>query len=182
MQAPDLLPIEDQLFALSVESIRQFAAEHQDESFYGFGIDCMADMGMFLLCFNSEAAFAGTAREYIERFQYSAAQLAELKTNFGDWKYQDFNQEQPHWDPGWDTYREAISDYLTDDDIDIDEANAYVEQLMRCVCRVLVRIERSGILERTRMDRGFTTAVMDHDETLQEATVRLNSVRAEFND
>lgn len=182
MNPPDLLAIEDRLFALSVASIRQFAEDHPDESFYGFGIDCMADMGIFLLCFNSEAAFAETAKEYIERYQYSAAQLAHLKTSFGDWKYQGFNDGQPAWDQGWETCREAIEDYLTGDDIDVDKANDYVEQLMRCACRVLVRIERSGVFERTKMDPGFTTSVMDHDEDLQEATLRLNSVRAELND
>jgi hypothetical protein len=182
MHAPDLHAIEDQLFALSVESIRQFAAAHPDEHFYGFGIDCMADMGMFLLCFNSEAAFAETAKQYIERFDYSAAQLAQLKTNFGDWKYQDFNQDQPHWSAGWDDWRDAIEAYLSDGEVEIDQADAYVEQLMRCACRVLVRIERSSILQCTKMDHGFTTAVMDHDEDLQEATLRLKSVRAEFND
>ena len=182
MKAPDLRPIEDQLFALSMASIRQFSDEHPDESFYGFGIDCMADSGMFLLCFNSEAAFAETAKEYIERFQYSAADLAALKTNFGDWKYQDFNQDQPHWEPGWGAYRDAIEAYIFAHEIAVEEADAYVEQLMRCACRVLVRLERSGIFERTNMDREFTTAVMDHDENLQEATDRLNSVRTEFDD
>ncbi|NHZ36348.1 DUF4303 domain-containing protein [Massilia rubra] len=182
MKAPDLTPIEEQLFALSLVSIRQFSDEHPDESFYGFGIDCMADSGMFLLCFNSEAAFAETAKEYIERFQYSAADLAALKTNFGDWKYQDFNQDQPHWEAGWGAHRDAIEAYTFADETEIEEAHAYVEQLMRCACRVLVRLERSGIFERTNMDPGFTTSVMDHDEDLQEATLRLNSVRAEFND
>ncbi|ATQ78558.1 hypothetical protein CR152_31610 [Massilia violaceinigra] len=179
MQAPDLLPIEEQLFALSMESIRLFAEAHQDESFYGFGIDCNAEMGIFLLCFNSEAAFAGTAREYVDRFNYDAARLAQLKTNFGDWKYQGFNQDQPHWDAGWGAFQEAIEAYLTDDAMEVEPANLYIERLMRCACRVLVRIERSGILERTRMDPGFTTLVMDHDQDHQEATVRLNTVRAE---
>lgn len=182
MKAPELTPIEDQLFALSMASIRQFNDEHPDESFYGFGIDCMADMGIFLLCFNSEAAFAETAKEYIQRFQYSAADLAELKTSYGDWKYQDFNQDQPHWEPGWSAYRDAIEAYVCADEIEVEEADAFVEQLMRCACRVLVRLERSGIFECTRMDPGFTTSVMDHDENLQEATDRLNSVREEFND
>lgn len=182
MQAPDLRFIEDQLFALSSEAIRHFADAHPDQSFYGFGIDCMADMGIFLLCFNSEAAFAATARHYIERFDYSAAQLAQLKTNFGDWAYQDVNQDQPHWAPGWDAQRDAIEAYLCDEELEREQADAYVEQLMRCACRVLVRLERSGIFERTKMDPGFTTAVMDHDQDLQEATLRLNSVRAEFND
>lgn len=182
MEAPDLRLIEERLYALSMASIHLFNEEHPDESFYGFGIDCMADMGIFLLCFNSEAAFAGTAKDYIERFQYSAADLAELKASFGDWKYQDFNQDQAHWEPGWHACRDAIEAYMTDDAIGIEEANAYAEQLMRCACRVLVRLERSGIFQRTRMDPGFTTSVRDHDENLQEATDRLNSVRAELND
>lgn len=170
MEAPDLTLIEDQLFVLSMASIRQFNDDHPDESFYGFGIDCMADMGIFLLCFNSEAAFAETAKEYIERFQYSAADLAALKTSFGDWKYQDFNQDQAHWEPGWHACRDAIEEYMTDDAIEVGQADAYAEQLMRCACRVLVRLERSGIFQRTRMDPAFTTAVMGHDENLQEAT------------
>ncbi|HEX8609794.1 MAG TPA: hypothetical protein VF800_00705 [Telluria sp.] len=48
----------------------------------------------------------------------------------------------------------------------IDEAHAYVEQLIRCVRHFLVRIERSGMAGRTKMIAGFTILVMDRDKNL----------------
>ncbi|CUI08178.1 hypothetical protein BN2497_11133 [Janthinobacterium sp. CG23_2] len=179
MQAPDLLPIEEQLFTLSMESLRLFADQHQDERFHGFGIDCDAEMGIFLLSFDSKAALADSARQHADRFHGGAARPSQLTSNMGDWKYHGFNLDQAHWDPGWEPFRETIEAYLTDEAMEEEPANLYIEQLMRCVCRVLVRIERSGMLDCTKTDPGFTTLVMDHGEVHQEATLRLKTMRIE---
>ena len=72
---------------------------------HGFGIDCDAEMGIFLLCFDSEAALPGSARQHAGRFHGAAARPAQRTSNMGDWKYHGFNLDQAHWDPGWEPFR-----------------------------------------------------------------------------
>lgn len=108
MNLPDLSLIETVLLRISEESILDFAREHPCETFYAFGFDCNAEYGDVLLCANTEADFAETAKEYIEEWNYGPDDLDSLRHNFGDWKYQGFNQSQAAWDEAWEPYRATI--------------------------------------------------------------------------
>lgn len=174
---PDLAAIEDALVALSLEAIARFAAEHPEETFYAFGFDCNADHGGVLLCLNTEAAFEETAAIYRERWNYSAQQLADLKRNFGDWQYQGFNQDEG-WKETWAPYSRAILEVLGGD-VDEEDRQRAVEELMRCFCRALLRVEQAGALEALRREPGFYAQVVDHDEDEEQAAQRLAAVRAE---
>lgn len=187
MQRPDLSKIEDVLVALATKSIDAFAISHANESFYAFGIDCNAEYGNVLLCLNTEEDFALTSAQYVAEWNYGPDDLADLKRNFGDWKYQGFNLKQPEWTAEWTPYEEQIEQYVfaeANDDEGEDEADErseeFVEDLMRCCCRVLVRLERDGVLGRLNRDQGFFTHVMDHDEDEDGATERLTNARDQF--
>lgn len=178
MQAPDMQSLEDALVSLAVESVATFAAKHETERFYAFGFDCNAEYGDVLLCANTEADFANTAARYVEEWKYDAEQLADLKKNFGDWEYQGFNLDQSNWRSRWEHHQEQIEQYLFSDQLTDDQRMAFCEELMRCFCRALVRVEHSDALQMLAKEPGFYTQVVDHDEGIDEAAARLQSVRA----
>jgi hypothetical protein len=50
---------------------------------------------------------------------------------------------------------------------------------MSC-CHVLVRLGASGVLDTLNKDQAFFTHVQDHDETDEDAMLRLANIRAEL--
>jgi Domain of unknown function (DUF4303) len=77
----------EKMLAYSLEEIKKFSRQHQNETFYGFSIDAM------LLCLNSVEAFEKSLEECRSRYpQYyqTEKQLMDLKLNTGDWAYQGF--------------------------------------------------------------------------------------------
>ena len=178
MPLPNLAILETVLLDLAESSIRAFAAEHNRESFYAFGIDCNAEYGDVLLCLNTEADFLRASQEYIAKYDYGPDDLAGLRRNFGDWQYQGFNVEQSNWDAVWGPHQKAVDDYVFSDDTTDEEHEIFIEGFLRMVCRVLVQIERSGVLDSIQRDGGFFTHVMDHDEGEDEAIARLEDVRS----
>jgi len=180
MDAPDLTILETVLLDLSKSSLASFADEHRDEVFYAFGFDCNADYGDVLLCLNTESDFAKTSQEYIAKWSYGPKELAELRRNFGDWKYQGFNCEQSVWIEAWKPHADAIERYLFSDELAEEDREIFIEDFLLMVCRVLVHLERSGALAKLPKDAGFFTQVMDHDEDLESAEGRLEIVRAEM--
>lgn len=81
------------------DAIADFAARHQEETFYGFALDAN------LLCLNSVEKFAITIAEYRRAYPehvLSSAQIADTKGNTGDWTYQGFAEFGA--DCGFDPY------------------------------------------------------------------------------
>jgi len=186
-EPPDLAQIEEVAFDLSVESIREFAAQHADERFYAFGLDINAEYGDLLLCLNTDEDFRETAKRYIAEWNYSEADLAQLRRNFGDWKYQGFNLKQSLWKDRWKPFKDAFENYIwarirdeEDDDLASARHRQFVESTMVCFCRVLVRIEHSGVLRDLARDADFFTHVQDHDESDDDANERLATVRRQL--
>lgn len=169
----DLKKIEDLLYSLSAKSIRQFASEHPNESFYGFGFDCNSEYGDVLLCANTEADFQKTAQEYIKKWDYTEENLADLKKNYGDWKYQGFNVSHTHWDEKWRPVSSAIEDFVFSEETD-EQGAAFLDELMRCFTRALLRLEADGIISELKQDEGFVISIFDHDEREEAAEKRLS--------
>lgn len=179
MPPPNLAILESVLLNLTEASIRTFAAEHREESFYAFGFDCHACYGDILLCLNTEADFLKVSQEYITKYNYGPEDLAGLKRNFGDWQYQGFNLEQSNWDAIWGPHRMAVDEYISSDDTADEDIDIFIEKFLRMVCRVLLQIERSGVLDSIiQRDEGFFSQVVDHDEGEDEAIARLEVVRS----
>jgi hypothetical protein len=187
MKPPSLSEIEEVLTAASIKAIEDFAMSHRGESFYGFGLDCNAEYGGVLLCLNTEEEFQTTAAEYSAKWSYTEERLSDLRKSFGDWKYHGFNLEMPWWDEMWGPYEKSIARYWTayvhefeEGEDSSDEAReAFAGELMDSLCRVLIRIEESGVLGQLNRDDNFFTHVEDHDEPHGEADERLRLVRAQ---
>jgi hypothetical protein len=77
----------DKMLQFSIAAIQEFAANHQEEVFYGFSIDAS------MLCMNSEQEFAKSLAHYQSKYpgDYSdVAEIQDLRINTGDWEYQGF--------------------------------------------------------------------------------------------
>jgi hypothetical protein len=182
MTRPDLHKIENDLYSLAVQCLTEFADAHADERFNAFGFDCNAEYGNVLLCFNTEEHATATASEYAEKYGYGPEEIGSLRRNFGDWKYQGFNLDLATWKP-WREHEDAIEKYLNagiEDDFDEAEDEDLIGALMACFCRTVVRIEKSGVLDRVQRTSGFIIQAVDHDESPEETDERLEQIRAEL--
>ena len=81
----------EKLCSFAQDAIRDFAAQHQDETFYAF---CITGSSLSL---NSEEAFAKTLAYYQEKYPdgirdgyREEKDIQGLKANSGDWQYQRF--------------------------------------------------------------------------------------------
>lgn len=77
----------DEMLQFSISAIQEFAADHQEEVFYGFSIDAS------MLCFNSEQKFSERLTNYqSENLEYysKSEEIQDLRINTGDWEYQGF--------------------------------------------------------------------------------------------
>lgn len=175
-QAPDLENVESTLFDLASTAIREFFSK-SSQTYYGFGFDCNAAYGDVLLCTNTESDFKETADKYIEDWNYSDEELASLKRNFGDWRYQGFNIDYPFWQKGWDSLATEIATYVFHDQTSDDESEQFVERLMVSFAAVLIRLEQSGELDVIQKDPDFYIQVYDHDEDPKTGDKRFQAVR-----
>jgi hypothetical protein len=77
----------NKMLQFSITAIQEFAADHQEEVFYGFSVDAS------MLCFNSEQKFFESLTDYqSENLEYysKAEEIQDLRINTGDWEYQGF--------------------------------------------------------------------------------------------
>lgn len=75
------------MLQFSIAAIQEFAANHQEEVFYGFSVDAS------LLCLNSEQRFAKSLARYQSEdpeYYSDVKEIQDLRINTGDWAYQGF--------------------------------------------------------------------------------------------
>ena len=185
---PKLDEIEDILFELSLKIIKLFAEEHHGENFYAFGFDVNTDYGEVLLCFNTEESFQKTAKNYIEKWNYSEDDLESLRMSFGDWEYHGINLDYSHeWYP-WVQKRKEIENYISAlfdndntssaDDIAIIESEKFSEAFLETIIKVLIRLEKNNIFDELNMDENFMTLIVNHDEDEEKSINRIEKIRA----
>jgi hypothetical protein len=91
---------EDILYDLSVEEIKLFAKKHQNETFYGFGIDCHAEHGQVILCFHSIEALEKISEKPSEAELQNRKVFAEISKSMHE-KHKDESG-------GEDLYQEPV--------------------------------------------------------------------------
>jgi hypothetical protein len=170
--------VEETLRRASADAIAAFAAEHRDESFYAFAFDCNADYGEVFLCLNTEADLAATVRAWLaaDPARVEREIESDLRWNVGDWKYHAFNINPPcekGWEKAWSETEGLIHDATLDD----DDGDEIAERFLVSACRVMVAMEKDGVLDVLRRDPGFKTLVGDHDEPIEDSWARLLRVR-----
>jgi hypothetical protein len=174
----DWLQLQGRLYELCVDSLRHFADEHADESFYGFAFDCNADYGDVLLCLNTEEEFRKSSREFPDEPQEWLD--TELRWGPGDWKYQgfntDFDDSSQRFADGWKSYRAQISDD-TVAQFHSRDALSTATLFVESVCLVLIRMEHDNIFSCLQRSGNFEVFVCDHDESFEASRQRLATIR-----
>ena len=140
----------ERLTAFCTEAIRAFAAEHPDETFYGFAIDAR------LLCLNSVERFEATRADEEEDAggPLDAAEVEELRRNTGDWAYQGFARMTPEHGFDEDAYREHYD--LPDDRQPTSAYAVAMDDLVR-------RLTAGGAFDCLRRTPDFFATRVEHD-------------------
>jgi hypothetical protein len=174
---------ESLLFDLTSRDVRDFAAAHLNETFYGFAFDCNSEYGNVLLCLNTEADLQRQAESYkTENPDLYADETiddirAGLRWNMGDWKYQDFNSKD--FDKAWTSLESRVIDLCMDEEEDEETFMTPTQmQFMRSVCRVLVRLEHAHAFDCLSRTDDFKAYAADHDEGGSESWDRIAENRS----
>jgi hypothetical protein len=203
----DWQALERLLVELSKADIQRFAAEHRDETFYGFAFDCNSDYGQVLLCLNSPDDLHRAAVQYSKGDTPGKEAWAEirrklnatlglpldegpplktpeeeevsLRWSLGDWKYQGFNSVD--FEKGWESFEEAVSEACSDEEQDEETfMTPTQDRFMRAACRAVIRLEMTGAFDALKRTADFKTYVADHDESQEDSWSRLQAVRQEL--
>lgn len=172
----NLEEIRSVIVQLSKKYIRKFAEEHKEETFYAFGFDLNVEYGDVLLCFNANDAFEETSIEYQEKYDYSKDQLQELRKSTGDWEYQGFNDDFDGWEDDWESWKDKIDQYVIDLD-DADKEQEFYTQFSEMCCLAILDLEKQGIFNSIKKTDDFFLLVLDHEEDVGLAEIRLNEAR-----
>ncbi len=182
--------LEGCLFQISRDEIRQFAAAHPQESFYGFVFDCNSDYGGVMLCLNTENELRERAKYYLSEHRdwYESKSLEEviesLRWSTGDWTYQGLNQgrDSSEFESRWEPFAEAVQSCCCEEDEDPATFMSPTQnRFMESMCRVAIRLESSGAFDSLNRAPNFKIFVSDHDEPDEEAWARLDAVRRQSN-
>ncbi|MFN3148593.1 DUF4303 domain-containing protein [Bremerella sp.] len=179
--------IEDLIFSSVLPCIQDFAEQHPDEVFYGFFLDCNAEYFDVLGHFNTPAMLHKTAIRYQTEYArlypgWSVERLEDhLRWSAGDWGYFEvFNACDSN-----EEYRllcDEITDYVLDNSIEETEETAIYARFMETCCRVAIRLERENAFQNLKLAPDFRVLCADHDESMEDAESRLQSIRKSMND
>jgi len=179
----DWAAIEQRLYALSVETLQAFAAEHPDEVFYGLAFDCDASFGEVRLCLNTEEALRA---QVAANHPYSSCQEVEnhLCWRLDEWRYPALNSTLPEheasWQDAWWPVQDRLQEQILEDEEkcpDPDAASATASRFLEVLARVLVRLESDDSLRSLRRAEGFRTFLRDCREPVERSWERLEGLR-----
>jgi hypothetical protein len=172
--------LEPLLTELIARQIEKLASAHPGESFYGFAVDTNIAFGQVYVSANTRTALRDHCAKVYGGGSPDPEQEEELQWQFGDWTYRCFNRGDAHWDAHWDPMAMQIaelSEQLSDEDRD-DEWDAWKEDFLRSVCRVLLDLESGNGFVALRRDDDFRVCAADHDEAVERGEIRMDKVRA----
>jgi hypothetical protein len=168
----DWIGLENHLADALTDEVRRFATRHDHETFYGIALDCNAYYANVLLCANTPTALDEAAARYANgRPIDDDAERESLRWGLGDWKYQGFNLDSDAW-------RERMAPRL-DEFAELPSPEDTERFLVAC-CRVLLRLEGSGLFRDLQTTPDFRVACIDHDEDLTQGDARLDRIRSQL--
>ena len=153
------------------KGVNNFLNEKKDLVFYAFALDYNADHMSIGISFNTDDAFTKTLHSYQTANSYQTEEsIHELKYEPGDWDYicVDYYEIKANlwtFSPDWE-----------DEDFERQANN-----LMEIFCEVLVEFEKTEEFISIPKVDGFKVMCIDHDEDVEIANKRLDSVRQKNN-
>ena len=157
-------------------ALRDFAARHPDEVFYGFFLDCNATYFEILGHKNTEdllrakAAESKTSHAALYKGVSVERLVEDLRWSGGDWGYfQMFDACE-----STQAYGEMIGDMIEEYTFKGHGANeAVYDQFLDMACRVAVRLERENAFDDLKRTPTFRILCADHDESVENGERRL---------
>jgi hypothetical protein len=174
---------EDAWFNAMRRGLVEVADKHSHEEFYGAFFDCNSYYIGFQVHLNTEAGLREKAKEYRMKHAslypgWSVEQLMEhLRWSGGDWKY--FEALTLPSSPEVDLMHKQLT-RSRDESREADVWQDFEERYMEMCCRVVIRLDKSGVFEEYRRTSDFRFVCVEEDESFQAGEDRLNRIRGSF--
>ena len=172
----------------SEQKLREFAADHQNETFYCLCVYFDGCYGDFYLYLNVPDQARKTAKQSKEHYPdlYKDKTIEEIeeeaKWNCGDFLY-DFVNSDESWKNYWRPISrlfEKLGEELYSDDDSGELGIRWGEALAETACHVALDLESSDVLGLLRRTDDFRVICVDHDETFEDSCKRLERVRQTY--
>jgi hypothetical protein len=176
------------LTVLSEQKLREFAEQHQDETFYCLCVYFDGHYGDFFLYLNVPEQARKTAVHLKESFpnlhgQQTVEQvLDEFKWNCGDFLYEYVNVDA-NWNRCWRPIAqlfEQLTMQLYGDGSNPQPSRQWGERWAETACLVALDLECSEVLKLLKKTPDFRVICVDHDETIEDSFSRLERVRQSY--
>lgn len=178
----------------SEQKLQEFAAEHQEETFYCLCVYFDSVYGDFFLYLNVPEQARQTAIQLKQAFpdlhghQTVEEVEAELKWDCGDFRYS-FINDDTDWKRFWEPIKRLFEDLgiklFEDSRMQLfpgeeDYSKHWFEKFAETACLVALDLERSDVLNLFRKTDDFRVICVDHDEKIEDSDARLNRVRERY--
>lgn len=173
--------VENTIVATAKTCIEEFAAEHPDEVFYGFFLDCNASYFETLGHFNTEALLHEQALNYQEKHAelypgWSVAQLEDhLRWSAGDWGYFEVFNPCDYDEEYGEFVMQAIEHYHATPSDERSEPSVY-DEFLQVACVVALRLAAENTFQALHTTKDFRVLCVDHDESIEDGERRLQAV------
>lgn len=158
------------LFESAIPCIEHFFKEHQEESFFGFAIEILAEEGYFHIAASSLESFQPTIDSYSQSGESIESIMGEdIKWNNQEWAYFDLNYDSDIWENLWQPTLTKIDDYKsymsTLSGSDWEKAQKSFSNVFEAAGReAFEKIISSGILDNIQITPDFRAFVFEHHE------------------
>lgn len=171
--------------AYAEHKVREFAAQHAEETFYCLGVYFDDDYADFFLYLNDLETAHETAKQYDDgsRAADAAKRMAEQSKWYLDsFRYQIFNVD-PLWEKLWypvQTLFQQLASELPEADESQESLTQWCTTFGETACLVALDLERSEAVRELKRTEDFRVICVDHDESLEVSFARLEHVRQKY--
>lgn len=165
--------IQERLKEFTIKSVEHFIREHPEKTFNGFAYDCNVEYAEINLCFNTDEYFQNTLRSYQngsnKRHYLKEENITKLRYSVGDWAYQCYDSV----DVLSPEELETQTGHLTN-----EEWSLAMDQLLADCTQTLIDFTQTPTYALIPKTDAFIVLCIDHDEEMDEAIERINTMRA----
>ncbi|MCO1336442.1 DUF4303 domain-containing protein [Microbulbifer sp. OS29] len=160
----------DGLFNAAIPCIEKFIEEHNNETFFGFAIETLAEEGYFHLCASSSESFQSTVDEYLlsgETLEFIMGE--DIKWNNQEWAYFDLNYNCNIWNKAWEPMLDIINSHKNNISQLNNQESTRAQQKFSNLFKeageeVYMKIINSRILDKMKQSSDFRSFFFEHHD------------------
>ncbi len=108
----------------------------------------------------------------------------EKKWDFGSWLYHGSDGRVGHlnqavWDEKWTPIADELDSLYLSDEYE-DREDEFCQEFIESVYRVLLLVQKSGVLDKLPQTDDFKCLIMDHDQSEEEAWSMMSNMKEKF--